>query len=155
MIGSLQLAIQGNRSGATTITTPSPESLNLVRSIQLSLPGSQSTQHSRSCSTVISTPLIDRFFLCLCLIPIRIVVFVVSFKTANHGSICDSSPPWRWAYDYFWLCVGAYSSDWSSAQWLGTSAPLILTHDPSSGAKALTVQQTAQVTHQHSLRESL
>jgi len=23
--------------------------------------------------------------------------------------------PWRWAYDYFWLCVGAYSSDWSSA----------------------------------------
>ena len=62
MIGSLQLAIQGNRSGATTITTSGPESLNLVRSIQLSLPGSQSTQHSRSCSTVIFTPLIDRFF---------------------------------------------------------------------------------------------
>ena len=37
--------------------------------------------------------------------------------------------PWRWAYDYFWLCVGAYSSDWSSAA-AGTSAPLILTHDP-------------------------
>jgi hypothetical protein len=36
---------------------------------------------------------------------------------------------WRWAYDYFWLCVGAYSSDWSSAV-AGTSAPLILTHDP-------------------------
>ena len=65
----------------------------------------------------------------LCLSPIRIVVAVVSFKTANHGSICDSSPPWRWAYDYFWLCVGAYSSDWSSAI-AGTSASLILTHDP-------------------------
>ena len=50
-------------------------------------------------------------------------------RTANHGSICDSSPPWRWAYDYFWLCVGAYGSDWSSAV-AGTSAPLILTHDP-------------------------
>lgn len=35
----------------------------------------------------------------------------------------------RWAYDYFWLCVGAYSSDWSSAT-AGTSARLILTHDP-------------------------
>ena len=50
-------------------------------------------------------------------------------KTANHGSICDSSPR-GWADDYFWLCVGAYSSDWSSAAMAGTSARLILTHDP-------------------------
>ncbi len=35
-------------------------------------------------------------------------------------------------YDYFWLCVGAYSSDWSLALFYvaGTPAPLILTHDP-------------------------
>src|SRR5687768_139659 len=25
------------------------------------------------------------------------------------------APGWGWADDYFWLCVGAYSSDWSSA----------------------------------------
>ena len=35
-----------------------------------------------------------------------------------------------WAYDYFWLCVGAYSSVWSWAAVARTSAWLILTHDP-------------------------
>jgi len=56
--------------------------------------------------------------------------------------------PWRWAYDYFWLCVGAYSSDWSSAA-AGTSAPLILTHDPCIWhTKSKTVQQAARLTHQ-------
>lgn len=53
----------------------------------------------------------------------------------------------RWAYDYFWLCVGAYSSDWSSTA-AGTSAPLILTHEPTLGTQRLTGQQTAHVTHQ-------
>src|SRR6266550_4362135 len=37
------------------------------RATQLSLPDSQFTQPSRSDSTLTATPLIDRFFLCLCL----------------------------------------------------------------------------------------
>ena len=54
---------------------------------------------------------------------------------ANHGSICDSSRG-GWAYDYFWLCAGAYSSDWSLAV-AGTSARLILTHDPCVWLKSI------------------
>jgi len=86
--------------------------------------------------------------------PIRIAVDVVSFKTANHGSICDSSPQWRWAYDYFWLCVGAYSSDWSSAA-AGTSALLILTHDPYIWRKSIDGAAVGAFSNQHSLREFL
>src|SRR5882672_4620807 len=76
----------------------------------------------------ITTLLVDRFLLALFEPDLNSRCRGQFLKTANHGSICDSSP-WRWAYDYFWLCVGAYSSDWSSAA-AGTSAPLILTHDP-------------------------
>src|SRR5882672_12456413 len=76
----------------------------------------------------ITTLLVDRFLLALFEPDLNSRCRGQFLKTANHGSICDSSP-WRWAYDYFWLCVGAYSSDWSSAA-AGTSALLILTHDP-------------------------
>src|SRR6266542_4089026 len=77
---------------------------------------------------LIITPLIDRLFLPLLEPDLNSRGRGQFFKTANHGSICDSSRG-GWAYDYFWLCVGAYSSDWSLAA-AGTSAPLILTHDP-------------------------
>src|SRR5258708_6575454 len=77
----------------------------------------------------ITTPLVDRFLLALVEPDLNSRLPSSVLHAANHGSICDSSP-WRWAYDYFWLCVGAYSSDWSSAATAGTSAPLILTHDP-------------------------
>jgi hypothetical protein len=80
---------------------------------------------------------------------------MVSFETANHSSICDFSPLWRWAYDYFWLCVGAYSSDWSSTA-VGTSARLILTHDPCIRLqKHYRCNQRRAYSNQHSLRESL
>jgi|SRR6267378_1659890 len=47
-----------------------------------------------------------------------------------------------WADDYFWLCVGAYSSDWSSTLVAGTSAPLILTHNLLQfDAKAVTISK--------------
>ena len=90
------------------------------------------------------TPLIDRLFLPLFEPDSNSRGRGQFFKTANHGSICDSSRG-GWAYDYFWLCVGAYSSDWSSARLAGTSAPLILTHDPSSRCKSTNGQQAARV----------
>jgi hypothetical protein len=122
----------------------SSRSAQLTEIPQLSLPGGQSTQHSRSCSTLTFTPLIDRPF---------VLLFEPDSNSRGGGQFlrlptivlfATSAPRGRWAYDYFWLCVGAYSSDWSSAA-ARTSALLILTHDPCIGTKALTVQQAARV----------
>jgi len=147
MIGSLQLATQGPRSGSTTGATPVAQSLKLAEISQVPLAGSQSTQHSRSCSTLTLTPLIDRFLLFFS--ATAIVVVVVRLKLPTMVLFVTPAPQ-GWADDYFWLCVGAYSSDWSSALFCfaRTPAPLILTHDPYVFAqKALTVQQAARVSN--------
>jgi hypothetical protein len=94
-----------------------------------------------------NTPLVDRFLLAL---------FEPDLNSRCRGQFCKlptmvlfvTPALERWAYDYFWLCVGAYSSDWSSAA-AGTSARLILTHDPCIWhPKSKRFQQTARDTHQ-------
>jgi hypothetical protein len=68
--------------------------------------------------TVISTRLKKPFLFLLFALPDLNSRVRGHLMRANHGSICDSKSVDR-AYDYFWLCVGAYSSVWSSAAWSG------------------------------------
>jgi hypothetical protein len=63
--------------------------------------------------------------------PLLLTVFVLAFAEPDLNSrlggqfwelptmVLFATPAvGGWAYNYFWLCVGAYSSDWSLAQWL-------------------------------------
>jgi hypothetical protein len=50
------------------------------------------TQHTRSCSMLITTPLVDRFLQSLYEPDLNSLCRGSVLKTANHGSICDSSP---------------------------------------------------------------